>query len=384
MDKAQGLELVSADGGLDVVDQALGTWLVRIEPVPEIIETSAPTVASRAVIRSLAEAVPGLAAKLPSGGMRVVFSPDVRKGLANGSYRIMESSKGALPMAMDGSGKVVQIAKAAGGTKAGIGGGIALGGAAVTMWPLALAASVAMAVSWQEQRWLEKSLEGLRSAVQRLETRLRDDDFGRLEAADRLVELLADDVLDGPLPPQLREELAIARRDVEAIYASRKRYVERFKRRLEERQTAHEVKTGERVAWQDETVKEITDSEAGVTDELTLFVMAMMTRARVGAVTAAQLSTTGDPIRAVRIVEQLHGELAGDYHDLHNRVAALARNDVDLARWRRLTGVGRDHPERAIAALEALDDAMERAVGAQLPPRDDALVLDFVTTDAAA
>jgi hypothetical protein len=382
MEEAQGLALVSCEGDLELVDRTLGTWLVRIEAVPDATPSSGSSATSAAVVRSLCQAVPGLAAKLPTGGIRVVFSPEVRKGLASGTYRMMESSKGALPMAVDGSGKVVQIAKVAGGTKAGIGGGVALGGAAVAMWPLALAAGVAMAVSWQEQRWLEKSLAGLRSAVQRLETRLRDDDFGRLEAADHLVELLADDVLDGPLPPQFREELAVARRDVEAIYASRKRYVDRFKRRLEDRQTAHESKTGERVAWQDETVKEVADPEAGVTDELTLFVMAMMTRARVGAVTAAQLSTTGDPIRAVRLVEQLHGDLARDYHDLHNRVAALARHDVDLARWRRLTGVGRGDAERAIAALRALDDAMEHAVGAQLPPRDEELVLELVA-DAA-
>ncbi len=75
--------------------------------------------------------------------------------------------------------------------------------------------------------------------------------------------------------------------------------------------------------------------------------------------TAVQLSTTGDPIRAVRLVEQLPGELASDYHDLHRRVDALARNGVDLARWRKLTGVGRGDAERAIAGWTALDRAMQ-------------------------
>ena len=163
---------------------------------------------------------------------------------------------------------------------------------------------------------------------------------------------------------------------VESIYASRKRFVARFKQRLEERQIAHEERTGERTPWQDETVKEITDGEAGVTDELTLFVVAMMTRARIGAVTAAQLAATDDPIRAVRIVDGIHSDLTRDYHDLHNRVAALARHDIDLARWRKVTGLGRDDASHAIAVLRHLDDAMERSVGARLPAQSSDLVLD--------
>jgi hypothetical protein len=294
MNGNSSVEIQQVDGRVELIDRALETWLVRFEPIGDAAISPAASVAGSSVARSLTEAVPGLLAALPKDpGLRVVFSPDVQRGLANGSYRLMSGAKGTMPMAVGSAGKVVEIAKVPGGTAAGVSGGVALGAGAVAMWPLALAAGVAMAVSWREQRWLEKSFDSLRSAVQRIETRLRDDDFGRLEAADRLVELIAGDVLDGPLPPQFREELALARRDVESVYASRRRYVERFKRRLEARQTEHEARTGDRVAWQDETVREIADPEAGVADELTLFTTAMFTRARVGAVTAAQLATTG-------------------------------------------------------------------------------------------
>ena len=68
MDDENGLELVEDDGQIVVMDRAVGSWLVRIEPIDTLTSESTKSIAGAAVLRSLAEAVPGLSMKLPAGG----------------------------------------------------------------------------------------------------------------------------------------------------------------------------------------------------------------------------------------------------------------------------------------------------------------------------
>ena len=202
------------------------------------------------------------------GAMRVVFSPEVRRALANGSYRTM--GNGALPVAVDQAGRIVEIAKSPGAPGlAAAAGGAGLGAAAVVAWPVVLAAGVATAAAISQQRWLEQAFAGLADTLDRIEARLRDDDLGRLDASDDLVELVAGLGFE-QVPAQLREELAIARGDVDAIYFSRRRFVDRLKRSTEHHQTEYEEKTGERRAWVGDIVQQF-GADSSAVGELVVF-----------------------------------------------------------------------------------------------------------------
>lgn len=366
-------EIREINGALEVLDAHVSTWVVRFEPLDEAGHTKPPPAAALAVAAGLVEALPGLSEALRArGAMRVVFSAEVRKALVDGTYRLMGS--GDLPMAIDSAGRVVEIAKVQAGALAASGAGagtaLGLGALASVSWPVVVAAGVATAAAMAQQRWLERAFSGLESQLDHIETRLRDDDLGNLDATDRLVDLLAE-LGFAAIPQQLRAELAVSRRTIDAIYFSRRRFVERLKRTIEQEQNAYEQKTGERKAWAGDVVKQIGNGVAA--DELVVFLRAMIARARLSAVTAGLLSNDGTPVAALHLLDEVHDSLRSDYWDLQNRLAALARSTPESPLWRRL--VDRKDSELAIAHAKSLSDALVSTVGARLPDRDEPLVL---------
>jgi hypothetical protein len=372
------LALVSTKEGLEIIDSTLGQWIVRFEAAdfaPEMHERKSAI--GNAVLQTFSSCLPHLSASLPRGGrgLRVVFSPEVQHALTAGTYRLMKSG-GEMPVALDGAGKIVQIARVLPGGAATAGGGIALGATAVAAWPVALAAAVATAAAWAEQRWLEKTFNELRSYVGRIEARLRDDDFGTLEAADNLVELIRHDALGGSIPTFQKWRLAAAQQSVEAIYLSRRRFVERFKRSLEDRQTQYERERGTTVAWVDGVVDELGDGTKGVREELTVFLASMVTRARVTAASAAALASEGEAVSALKMIDRLETSLREDYHDLYRRLAALARQAPTTSTWKRLFPSHTAEAERAWEFVQSLSFEMQRSIGASLPERTEQLVLE--------
>lgn len=363
------LEVVTVGNGVEVVDQAIGQWLVRFEPLPEAaVIDSVNRAAAVGVAAGLVEALPRLRGLLTNpGALRVSFSPAAQRALADGAYRLM--ADGAYPIAVDASGRIVEIAKVAGTAGATVGVGAALSAS----WPVILGAGIAMAAATAQQRWLERTFAGLSSQLGRIETRLRDDDLGALDGADSLVDLMAQLGVSA-LPPQLLEELAVARRQVDSIYFSRRRFVERLKRDLEAQQTQHEAKTGERKAWAGDIAKQLRD-DTGAVDELIVFLRAMVSRGRLGALTAGVLAADGEPMAALSLVDGMYDTLRGDYWDLQNRVSALAKSSPDSALWRRIAQ-RTDDVERIQARVQELSGALTYAIGERLPPRDEVLTLD--------
>lgn len=365
---------VVSDGELiEVIDDALDTWVVRFEPIAELQDTGGwSRAAAQGVATGLVEVLPQLRDALTGrGALRVVFSADVRKALASGSYRMMSNG---LPVAVDQGGRIVEIARVPGATAAGAGAGagLGLGAAGAVAWPVIVAAGVATAAAIAQQRWLERSFAKLGSQLDRIEVRLRDDDLGAIEAADSLVDLIA---LVGPvgLHAQLRDELALARHRVEGIYFSRRHFVDRVKRAIEAQQEDHEGKTGQRKAWVGDVVKQFSGDRATV-DELVVFLRAMVSRARLGAATAALLAVEGVPVPAIRLLDQLHEGIRSDYWDLQRRLQALARTEPDSPLWRSL--LDRADREVALANARTLSLAMQTAVGERLPERDEVLALE--------
>jgi len=304
-------EQAPGNGAVTVIDNAVEHWVVRLEATSlDAAPSGAGAAMAGAVVASLLDVLPELRRRLPQGdGLRVVFSTEARQALLSGRYKLMSSSTGALPVAVNAAtNATAEIARVAPNAAVGVGGGIALGATAAAAWPIVLAAGVATAAAWAEQRWLERTFGELQASLRRVEARLRDDDHGAIEAADRLVKLLAAD-LHGAVPPLLAGELAAARQSVERVYWARRRFVQRFKTALEERQDAHERRTGERDAWAGRTADELADVATGVTDELIVFVSAMISRARTTAVTASALAADGHALAALRLVDALEESL---------------------------------------------------------------------------
>lgn len=410
-DDLAGLSATESGGAVELVNPATGEWLMRFERVnlDRAVETSTGSATAAVVARSFAEAVPGLVQMFRASmeyapeivhqsaevGYRVVFSPAVQKGINNGSLKMMQSASGTLPTALNGSGKIVETAviaaPAAAASSAGVaavggaavaGGAAAAGGVAATATvtsvaiaalPVVLVVGAGIAASMAHQRWLEQTFGQLQGSLDRLETRLRDDDLGTLESADRLMDLVAEDLSGGSIPDQLKLELAAVQTSVDALYWSRRRYVERYKRQLEERQTAHELKTGETSAWAGRTAKQIVDEDQGVIDELVVFTQAMITRARVTAATAAVLAADGEATSAIRRIDELDTTMRRDYFDLYNRVSALASNAPEMKRWKQL--IDRGTTQTAIERVAVLAGAMDQAIGSALPDRNEAGVL---------
>lgn len=385
--RAHQVELVESDGAIEVVDRVLGTWIARVEPASlDTREARGSLAFGTAVAGAFAQQLPGFRAAArtladSSGGLRVVFSPDVQKGLLDGSFRLMEGAK-VMPVAINGAGKITEIGTVVApasfgglGAAGGVGGGTLTAGAVLgAAWPIVLAGAVAAAAAYAEHRWLQERFSELESTVNRIEWRMRDDDFGVLEAATHLVDYLGGSGDAFALPTHHKIQLAVAHQQVESVYLSRRRFVERFKRLIEERQTEHEEKKGERRGW----VKGVADQLApgkGASEELSLFVAAMITRAKTMTASAGVLVGDGEAVMALRAIRDLHESLRRDYYDLYRRLRALARHAPEAPRWRRVVPLFDEDDRAAHALVSRLVAEMERTVGAAVPEMDEPLEL---------
>lgn len=383
-----------SDGTISLHDPVTGFWVARLEPhtVEPLMVNRGSASATVPIVQGLADALPELSRLLSkssgdaakSVGYQVVFSPAVQRGLNNGTLRLMQGSRGAIPNAINASGQVVEKAVVAGtavtsasGSVAKVGGtSVAVGGTAAVATaalPVVLIVGAGVAASYAQQRWLEKAFENIQASLDRIETRLRDDDLGALEAADNFINLIVDSISMGSIPDQLRLELSTIQNKVDSIYFSRRRFVERYKGTLEERQTSFEVKKDRTSAWAGKTAKELSDDDLGIMDELIVFTQAMVTRARVTSASAMVLANDGAASEAVQRIEQLRSAMRRDYFDLHNRVSALARHEPESNRWQQMTDRG--SKKSAVERVTMLAEAMDAAIGSSLPDDDEQLTL---------
>ena len=75
--------------------------------------------------------------------------------------------------------------------------------------PVLLPAAAAAAASYYQHQALQATLDEIRAVVERIESRMRDDDWAILEAADDLARTLVDGDTGWEVPDQLRLELAV-------------------------------------------------------------------------------------------------------------------------------------------------------------------------------
>lgn len=369
------LHVVVEGAATRLVDAELGTWVLEVVPLDVMPKAAQPVSQGIAasLVGSLAEAFPQFKNVMSSGqGVAVRFSPEVEKGLREGAYRLMDSAAGTKAMARSAStGQFVEHGTVVAG------GGLVLAGVS---WPIIAAGAVAVAASVAHQRWLEDVFGDLEAGLARLAQRLVDDDDGELDAAEQLIELIADSAMFGHVSPLVVAEVAEARRRVEAIYFSRRRYAARFKEQLEARQReAGTTKSGQPKTWTADIAREVVDEDQGVIEELALFFRAMIARARLGTIAASILIAEGSYDTALRMLHQTKVTMRNDYFDLHNRLGALARHEpepgvLDKVPLLKKTARGLTAREK----VQALAGGADHAIGDRLldePPALELVVL---------
>ena len=256
----------------------------------------------------------------------------------------------------------------AGGTlaRAGVGGTVA--GPAV-----ALAAGAA-AVSVAQQQRLDRTLVLIEQRLDAMIDRLRDDDHGRLDAAEALLDQLEQRVSVQP-SPQLRSELAAARQAADAVYFARRRYVDRLGSAIGDAQ-AGAGEDGAAQTWADGVLEAVGDTEQ-LRSELLVYLRALVVRARLATSTAGVLAIDGHIEDATRLLDHTVEDLRDDFYAIYRRLRPLATWAPKRALpWRRKEW------DRAHQTVVEVFELMASEVEPALPTTEERpLELDVVTGD---
>lgn len=312
------LECRQSDASVEVVDTGLGSWVMRLSPT-----TATPSSSGRLVSSSVA-AVGALAQSLTPVGavvsvaanagqsMQVAFSSATQGAIQSGALSLMSSPTGVLPMAVDSAGRIRELARVlpAGGVIAG-----------PALLPILLPAAAAAAASYYQHQALQATLDGIHEVVDRIEERLRDDDWAVLEAGDDLPRTLVQTDGGWDVPDQLRMELAVSRQAVERVFRSRRRFAHQLVRKLD----AHTV--GRPDPWTDKVRKLVKGDHNWI--EVSIFLEAMVVRARLTAATAFVLATDGEARASAALITNAVSELASSYDPLLKALEPLAGRRPD-------------------------------------------------------
>lgn len=348
------LECRASGDGLEVFDASTGSQVMRLRTTTELAGSSrrlvTSSVAAVGALAQSASAAGALLAQVSSSGhaLQVAFSPATQQLIASGSLGLMESAKGALPMAVDQMGRIREIGRIV--PAAGLVGGPAL-------LPLLLPAAAAAAASYYQHQALQATLEEIRAVVDRIESRMRDDDWAILEAADDLAHTLVDEDTGWEVADQLRLELAVARREVERVFRSRRRYVNQLVSRID-----HEI-VGLSNPWTDR-VKGLVKGENNWI-EISLFLEAMVVRARLTACTSMVLATEGDARAAATLARSASDELSSSYTPIVTTLKRLAGRRPDGQLRDLLPGKRASDEERfrfVGSLVEDIEDGVGRAI----------------------
>jgi hypothetical protein len=352
------LECRESAAGLEVVDTASGAQVLRLRSATTVDRSSERLVTSSvAAVGALAQSVSAAGALLAQASasghaLQVVFSPATQHLIASGTFGLMQSAKGALPMAVDQAGKIREIGRIvpAGGVVAG-----------PALLPVLLPAAAAAAASYYQHQALQATLDEIRAVVERIESRMRDDDWAVLEAADDLAFMLVERDTGWEVPEQLRLELAVARQHVERVFRSRRRYVKQLIESID-----HET-AGLSNPWTDR-VRGLVKGESNWI-EMSLFLEAMVVRARLTSCTSMVLATEGDARAAARLARSAAEELSSSYTPIVTTLKRLAgrrpeghlldflpgRKSSDEDRFRFLGALVKDIEDGVGKAVSGLD-----------------------------
>ncbi len=253
-----------------------------------------------------------------SARYRLTFPPDLMTSLA--------------------SGGTVDVVLGPGSGIGTLGRGV--GGAALGGPTLALAAG-AVAMSVAQQQRLDRTLAVIEQRIDLVIDRMRDDDHGRLDAAEGLLHQLERRAAD-VAPAQLRAELAAARHSIDAIYFARRRFGQRLGDAIGSAQAAAgadgrakasaesggsdepEADWGAAQAWAAGVLEAVGDPEQ-LRSELLVYLRALVVRARLATSTSGILAIDGDVEDANRLLAETVEELRTDFYVLYRRIRPLAQ-----------------------------------------------------------
>ncbi len=330
------LELWVGDG-----ERALAT-------IEELGVTPVQTITSPVVsmlLEPVLRAVPELhraSAEMPR--LVVTFSRETTAALRTGSRTMMRLADGTLKaVARDGNtGRIAEI------------GSVALVGGALASSGLAMAAAGAAAAAVAQQRWLTNTLETIRRGTETLLLRELDDDYGAIHAAFEFSKHL-DSCLDRAHVPELqRSEFAIVRRSVDAIYYSRRRFIERFVERLD---TIH---ADSDEAWAREITSLMGKDPAYFEAEVMIYLQALVIRARLATSAAMLLALDGAIEFGYELLSSTANELRDDYTMLARKLRPLAEQTPRP--WARQAALHE--------SATRLHELMSARIVPQIPPRE--------------
>ena len=379
---SQSLEARDTGAGVEVFDPGLEARILRLRrstdtsrPIPRI------AVPSLAAVGALAQSLTPVAsmvsaAALSGQALTVAFAPAVQTALSQGTLSLMQTASGALPVAVDSMGRIAGLARVMPAT--------AITSAALL--PVLLPAAAAAAAAYVQHQALQDALEEIKRRVDAILSRMRDDDWGTLEAADALAWSLVAGDGSFDVPSQLRAELAVARHSVERVFASRRRYVRPLLEAI-----ADDTR-GRPDPWT-EPVKKLVRSEDHW-HEISLYVEAMVVRARMAACTSLVLAQDGDSQAAAVLTQRAAAELKAGYEQLEAVLSPLAGRRPD-SRWRdRVPVLGQSNVELFEFAVDLVDGlrkgigdgirSLEHDVVVTIPAHDVKMLQAAVAADATA
>ena len=237
-------------------------------------------------------------------------------------------------------------------------GGVAAGPA---LLPILIPAAAAAAASYYQHQALQATLDGIREVVDRIEERLRDDDWAVLEAGDELARTIVDADGGWDVAGQLRTELAVARQAVERVFRSRRRFAQMLVRKIDDQAF------GRTDPWTDEVRKLVKGDHNWI--EVSIYLEAMIVRSRLTAATAFVLATDGDARAASVLTQSAIGELSASYNPLLRSLVPLAERRPEERLLDRVPG-RRSSDEDRFRFVGNLVAEMRPGIGVALEARE--------------
>jgi hypothetical protein len=357
------LRCQESDAGLEIVDPGLGSWMMRLSTTTSAASSSGRLITSSvSAVGALAQSLTPVSAVVSAAAgagqsLEVAFSSATQLAIQTGSLSLMSGSTGALPMAVDSAGRIREIARVvpAGGVLAG-----------PALLPILVPAAAAAAASYYQHQALQATLDGIREVVDRIEERLRDDDWAVLEAGDDLARTLVDTDGGWDVPDQLRTELAVARQAVERVFRSRRRFAQQLVRKLDA------DTFGRPDPWTDQVRKLVKGDHNWI--EVSIYLQAMVVRARLTAATAFVLATDGEARAAAALTRSAVDELSASYDPLLKALEPLAERRPEGRLLDRVPG-WRSSDEDRFRFVGSLVSEMRSGIGQALDAVKDDMTI---------
>ena len=352
------LECRESGESLEIVDPYLPDPIVRLKPTTSVDQPGGRVVtSSAAAVASLGEAlapVSAIISQTAAAGksLQVAFTPSIQAAIDSGALHLMQGSAGQLPTAVDSLGRIranAHVVQQVGALSAG------------ALLPVLLPAAAAAAASYYQHQALQATLDGIRDVVDRIEERLRDDDWAVLEAGDELALALVSDERGWDVPDQLRMELAVTRQSAERVFRSRRRFAHNLVRELDA------DTFGRTDPWTDR-VKRLMKGEHNWI-EVSLFLHAMVVRARLTEATAFILAADGDAQASSVLTRSSIEQLSASYVPLAKALAPLAERRPEAGLLDRIPG-RRASDEERFRFVGDLVQQMDAGVGQALRSLD--------------